>query len=129
MFVSITSMAFLKTGMANFQCYGVFFLKSICRYFAIYDGHGGREAVEFVAEHLHEVSFFLLSSLFLTVLEQNICKELKKTSDVSEAIKVAYFETDEEIGRQKINYSGIFHSFVLSFEFERFSQELQVFLV
>lgn len=59
-------------------------------YFAIYDGHGGREAVEFVAEHLHE----------------NICKELKKTSDVSEAIKVAYFETDEEIGRQKINYSG-----------------------
>jgi len=74
-------------------------------------------------------SFSLVSSLNLTVLGQNICKELKKTSDVSEAIKVAYFETDEEIGRQKINYSGIFHSFVLSFKFERFSQELQVFLV
>lgn len=59
-------------------------------YFAIYDGHGGREAVEFVAEHLHE----------------NIVKEMKNTNDVAEAIKIAYYETDEEIGRQNINYSG-----------------------
>jgi len=59
-------------------------------YFAIYDGHGGREAVEYVAQHLHE----------------NIEKELKKHSLVNEAVKQAYMDTDEEIRLHKINYSG-----------------------
>ena len=30
-------------------------------YFAVYDGHGGRGAVEYVRDHLHEVSLEILS--------------------------------------------------------------------
>lgn len=38
---------------------------------------------------------------------------MKNTKDVAEAIKIAYYETDEEIGRQNINYSGILNEVML----------------
>ena len=44
------------------------FLIFIYRYFAIYDGHGGRDCVEYVEKKLHLVKFFSYPypSLFLT---------------------------------------------------------------
>jgi len=52
-------------------------------YFAVYDGHGGRGAVEFVVEQLHT----------------NLLKELEKHPDNSvEALKQAYLVTDKQIG-------------------------------
>jgi len=59
-------------------------------FFAIYDGHGGRAAVEFVAAHLH----------------QNLLEELKKTDNVEEAFKNAYLITDQQIDENKIQFSG-----------------------
>lgn len=60
-------------------------------YFAIYDGHGGRGAVDFVAEHLHEN--------FLEALKAN-------PDDISAAWKESYKKTDDMIGEAKILYSG-----------------------
>jgi len=60
-------------------------------YFGVYDGHGGRGAVEFVRDHLHE----------------NFLKELEKSPDeVIESMKRAYKITDDQIGENKIEYSG-----------------------
>jgi len=59
-------------------------------YFAIYDGHGGRAAVDFVAAHLHE----------------NFLEELKKTDNVEEAFKNSYIITDQQIAENKIQFSG-----------------------
>ncbi|PRP83378.1 hypothetical protein PROFUN_09406 [Planoprotostelium fungivorum] len=56
-------------------------------YFAIYDGHGGTEAVIYTANHLHQ-----------KVLEE----ELTKGDDYSEALKQAYLLTDKQIGEKKV---------------------------
>jgi len=55
-------------------------------YFAIYDGHGGRGAVEFTAKNLHK----------------NLLFELQKASDSGIALKAAYLATDQQIGDSKI---------------------------
>jgi len=49
-------------------------------YFAIYDGHGGRDAVSFVAKHLH----------------QNILNFLSGSTDVPESLKNGFLKTDED---------------------------------
>jgi hypothetical protein len=38
-------------------------------YFGVYDGHGGKEAADYVAEHLHKVTifFFFFSFFPLTI--------------------------------------------------------------
>lgn len=59
-------------------------------YFAVYDGHGGRGAVDFVKDHLHE----------------NLLEVLKENSNVHEAFKIAYVKTDDQIGEAQIQYSG-----------------------
>jgi len=59
-------------------------------YFAVYDGHGGRAAVEFVANNLHK----------------NLLEALKKTDDVEEAFKQSYLITDQQIAENKIQFSG-----------------------
>jgi len=60
-------------------------------YFGIYDGHGGRGAVDFVAKTLHEN--------FLGVYKSHPDK-------VEENWKTAYAQTDREIAQNKIMYSG-----------------------
>ncbi|KAL6069744.1 mgpp2cl-1, protein phosphatase 2C-like protein 1 [Balamuthia mandrillaris] len=60
-------------------------------YFAIYDGHGGRQAVEFVAKSFHI----------------NLEEALKEhTDNVEEAWKATYKKTDEQIKENNIMYAG-----------------------
>jgi len=60
-------------------------------YFGIYDGHGGRGAVDYVAKHLHEN--------FLAAYKSD-------SSKIPEAWKTAYNQTDTQIAANKIMYSG-----------------------
>jgi len=61
-------------------------------YFAIYDGHGGRGAVDFTAKTLHK----------------NLQEELEKNPDVAplEALRAAYLTTDKQMGETQIHFSG-----------------------
>jgi len=60
-------------------------------YFAIYDGHGGRGAVDFVAKALHEN--------FVSSYKAN-------QNNIPEAWADAYRKTDTQVGENKILYSG-----------------------
>eukprot|EP00929_Paragymnodinium_shiwhaense_P049900 TRINITY_DN25163_c0_g1_i1.p1 TRINITY_DN25163_c0_g1~~TRINITY_DN25163_c0_g1_i1.p1 ORF type:complete len:281 (-),score=52.42 TRINITY_DN25163_c0_g1_i1:31-873(-) len=59
-------------------------------YFAVYDGHGGRQVVDFVTRELH----------------QNVARELTKTSSVPDALVQAFQATDEDMVRRNIMTSG-----------------------
>jgi len=61
-------------------------------YFAIYDGHGGRGAVDFTAKTLHK----------------NLLEELEKNPNISplEALKNSYLSTDKQMGETQIQFSG-----------------------
>ncbi|GAM25400.1 hypothetical protein SAMD00019534_085750 [Acytostelium subglobosum LB1] len=59
-------------------------------YFAVYDGHGGRGAVEFTAKTLHK----------------NLLLELSKEGDVLDHIKTSYLTTDKQMTDEPIQYSG-----------------------
>mmetsp|Transcript_2381 Transcript_2381/g.4932 ORF Transcript_2381/g.4932 Transcript_2381/m.4932 type:complete len:226 (-) Transcript_2381:64-741(-) len=62
-------------------------------FFAVYDGHGGRDAVEVVAARLHE----------------SFLEELRKQGDggsVEQAFKDAYLSTDSILERENILYTG-----------------------
>lgn len=59
-------------------------------YFAIYDGHGGRGAVDFTAKTLH----------------QNVLQLLISGVDPSEALRQAYLLTDKQMGDTQIQFSG-----------------------
>lgn len=60
-------------------------------YFAIYDGHGGRGAVDFTAANLH----------------LNLASELQKdASQPIDALRKAYKSTDVQIGENQIQFSG-----------------------
>jgi len=59
--------------------------------FAVYDGHGGRQVVDFVSKELHE----------------SILRELRKTSSVPDAMVQAFHLTDNEmIYKRNITSSG-----------------------
>jgi len=55
-------------------------------YFGVYDGHGGRGAVDFTAKALHE----------------NLLTQLQKSEEPEEALKQAYLTTDTQIGEAKV---------------------------
>jgi len=59
-------------------------------YFAVYDGHGGRQVVDFVTAQLHE----------------NVLRELRQTNSVPDALVQAFQATDEEMVRRNIMTSG-----------------------
>jgi len=60
-------------------------------FFGVYDGHGGRRAAEFVADHLHE----------------NFLKEVNKDdSNMADVWLRSYTVTDDQIGENEIQYSG-----------------------
>eukprot|EP01119_Soliformovum_irregulare_P017608 TRINITY_DN5258_c0_g1_i1.p1 TRINITY_DN5258_c0_g1~~TRINITY_DN5258_c0_g1_i1.p1 ORF type:complete len:311 (-),score=83.17 TRINITY_DN5258_c0_g1_i1:47-979(-) len=56
-------------------------------YFAVYDGHGGRGAVDFTEKELHQI----------------LLKTLKEKGDAREALKEAYLEVDRQMTDQKIS--------------------------
>jgi len=55
-------------------------------YFAVYDGHGGRGAVDFAAINVHK----------------NLLTELNNSSPPEAALKAAYLTTDKQIGEGKV---------------------------
>jgi protein phosphatase PTC1 len=59
-------------------------------YYAVYDGHGGRAAVEFVAKNLHE----------------NLQKIISEGKKPGEALKEAYMQTDQGVSDALIQFSG-----------------------
>mmetsp|Transcript_75638 Transcript_75638/g.210108 ORF Transcript_75638/g.210108 Transcript_75638/m.210108 type:complete len:281 (-) Transcript_75638:168-1010(-) len=59
-------------------------------FFAVYDGHGGRQVVDFVTRELHE----------------NVLRELRKTNSVPDALLQAFQATDEDMVRRNIMTSG-----------------------
>lgn len=61
-------------------------------YFAIYDGHGGRGAVDFTAKTLHK----------------NLLEELEKNPSIHplDALKNSYLSTDKQMGETQIQFSG-----------------------
>jgi len=61
-------------------------------YFAIYDGHGGRGAVDFTAKNLHKNLLELLES--------------SPEIDPSEALRQSYLLTDKQMGETQIQFSG-----------------------
>lgn len=61
-------------------------------YYAIYDGHGGRGAVDFTAKTLHKN--------LLELLEGN------PTIEPTEALKQAYLLTDKQMAETQIQFSG-----------------------
>lgn len=59
-------------------------------YFAVYDGHGGRGAVNYVQEHLHV----------------NFREQLELGLEVAEAWKAAFNKTDADMASADVGYSG-----------------------
>mmetsp|Transcript_6266 Transcript_6266/g.14232 ORF Transcript_6266/g.14232 Transcript_6266/m.14232 type:complete len:281 (+) Transcript_6266:96-938(+) len=59
-------------------------------FFAVYDGHGGRQVVDFVTRELHE----------------NLLRELRKTNSPADALLQAFRATDDEMLRRNITSSG-----------------------
>jgi len=59
-------------------------------YFAVYDGHGGRQVVDFVTQELHE----------------SVLREMRRANSVPDAIVQAFQSTDEEMIRNNILMSG-----------------------
>jgi serine/threonine protein phosphatase PrpC len=59
-------------------------------YFAVYDGHGGRGAVNFVQEHLHV----------------NFREQIELGLDVAEAFKTSFLKTDADMAAGDVGYSG-----------------------
>ncbi|XAR48115.1 Phosphoprotein phosphatase [Bertholletia excelsa] len=67
--------------------------RGIKGFFGVYDGHGGRKAVEFVADNLHANIFQMLENC-----EDNSGRE--------EAVKAGYLKTDEDFLKQGLS-SGV----------------------
>ncbi|XP_062110434.1 uncharacterized protein LOC133822198 [Humulus lupulus] len=54
------------------------------RFFGVYDGHGGKKAAEFVAEHLHN----------------NVLEMMKNCAEKEEGVKAGYLKTDQDFLKQ-----------------------------
>lgn len=65
-------------------------------FFAVYDGHGGKEASRVSAERLHVV-YFQRGCLRLSECVQHLLQALKSGVSIEEAFKVAYKLTDAEV--------------------------------
>jgi len=75
-------------------CFDVFDKKEHIAFFGVYDGHGGKQAVKYTAEHLH-----------LNVAEA--LKDKKWTEEDMAAVwKTSFLATDEAMKNEKISYSG-----------------------
>eukprot|EP00930_Biecheleria_cincta_P057658 TRINITY_DN43557_c0_g1_i1.p1 TRINITY_DN43557_c0_g1~~TRINITY_DN43557_c0_g1_i1.p1 ORF type:complete len:281 (-),score=36.80 TRINITY_DN43557_c0_g1_i1:189-1031(-) len=61
-----------------------------CAFFGVYDGHGGRQVVDFVTRELHE----------------NVLRELRKTRSAADALLQAFQATDEDMIRRGVRVSG-----------------------
>jgi len=59
-------------------------------YFGVYDGHGGKQAAEFVRDNLHLI----------------VAEKIKEIDDKAEAFKQAYLECDKKIAEAEIKFSG-----------------------
>jgi serine/threonine protein phosphatase PrpC len=59
-------------------------------FFGIYDGHGGRGAVNFVHEHLHV----------------NFREQIELGVEVPEAFKQSFLKTDADMANAEVGYSG-----------------------
>mmetsp|Transcript_59373 Transcript_59373/g.141597 ORF Transcript_59373/g.141597 Transcript_59373/m.141597 type:complete len:281 (-) Transcript_59373:54-896(-) len=59
-------------------------------FFAVYDGHGGRQVVDFVTRELHE----------------NLLRELRRTGSPADSLLQAFRLTDEDMLRRNITSSG-----------------------
>jgi serine/threonine protein phosphatase PrpC len=59
-------------------------------FFAVYDGHGGRQVVDYVTRELH----------------QNVLRELRKGVEVPEALLTAFAKTDDDMVQAHIMASG-----------------------
>lgn len=59
-------------------------------FFAVYDGHGGRQVVDFVTHELHE----------------NVLREMRRANSVPDALLQAFQLTDDEMVRRNIMSSG-----------------------
>lgn len=59
-------------------------------FYAVYDGHGGRETADFAAQLLH----------------RNLMANLTKGANDAQALHDAFLRTDEQIKRQRILHSG-----------------------
>jgi protein phosphatase 1L len=63
-------------------------------FYGVYDGHGGRAAVDFVSEHLGK-------NVVSAVLAATEEASAKKEDAVSAAIRAAYLKTDSELLAQQ----------------------------
>mmetsp|Transcript_22404 Transcript_22404/g.47854 ORF Transcript_22404/g.47854 Transcript_22404/m.47854 type:complete len:286 (+) Transcript_22404:91-948(+) len=78
----------MEDGFVFVDCFGG---KQNSAYFAIYDGHGGRQCVDYITENLHE----------------NLLMELQKSPNgVIEALVEAFSSTDRNMLASGINQSG-----------------------
>lgn len=78
----------MEDGFVFVDCFGD---KASSAYFAIYDGHGGRQCVEYVTENLH----------------QNLLLEMQMVpNNVPDAFVRAFASTDSNMQRSGINQSG-----------------------
>jgi len=64
--------------------------RSSSAFFAVYDGHGGRQVVDFVTQELHP----------------NVWREIRKGKSIPDALLVAFQQTDEDMVRRNIMQSG-----------------------
>ena len=67
-------------------------------FFGVYDGHGGKKAVEFVAENLH-----------VNIIEKMVSCDAGNVSK-EEAVKAGYLKTDQDFLKQ---VSSSLYSFFL----------------
>jgi len=67
-------------------------------FFAVYDGHGGKEAANFCSQHLHQI--------FGELLTQATTDVLKDAHKVQELLKTAYFATDTKMKDTVPNHHG-----------------------
>jgi len=70
-------------------------------FFAVYDGHGGKEAAIYSSENLHKILIEEISKS-----EDNTVKSFENTKGVLEVLKQTYLTTDEKLKTSVPNHHG-----------------------